>query len=146
MKRPPDVRHLAQFIANRDSGSNAVAVGAYAKRRNRGFILPAMGLFFGLTAKIREAQKHARKDRAMAGLDDEIAAFNAIKETLEASHRGEWAVVHGRALIGTFQSFQQAANLAIKSFGRGPYLIRQIGVPPVPLPVSVLYSMPHGPG
>jgi hypothetical protein len=79
----------------------------------------------------------------MAGLDDEIAAFNAMRAELESGHRGEWVVIYDKVLAGTFQSFQQAANLAISKFGRGPYLIRQIGVATVPMPVSVLYSLAH---
>ncbi|HXQ53527.1 MAG TPA: hypothetical protein VN802_20720 [Stellaceae bacterium] len=85
-------------------------------------------------------------DQAMANLDDEIAAFNGMKAELEAKHSGEWVVIHGQALAGTFHSFQQAANLAIKNFGRGPYLIRQVGVASVPMPVSVLFSLPNETG
>jgi hypothetical protein len=80
----------------------------------------------------------------MATLDDEISAFNAMKQELEEHHRGEWVLICGRALIGTFQTFQQAANLAIKRFGRGPYLIRQVGVGPMPLPVSLMHRAPDG--
>jgi len=80
----------------------------------------------------------------MASLDDEIAAFNEMKGALEAKHHGEWVVVHDLKLFGTFQSFQQAANRALKTLGLGPYLIRRIGASPVPLPVPILYSLPDG--
>jgi hypothetical protein len=88
--------------------------------------------------------RRLREIIAMPGLDDEIAAFNEMRGQLEADHHGEWAVVHGRKLFGPFVSFQQAATLAVKSFRYGPYLIRQIGVARIPLPVSLIYSMPDG--
>jgi hypothetical protein len=80
----------------------------------------------------------------MSTLDDEISAFNTVKDELEAKYRGEWVVFHGRSLVGAFHTFQQAANIAVKKFGRGPYLIRQVGVAPAPLPVSVMYRPPDG--
>lgn len=80
----------------------------------------------------------------MTTLDDEIAAYGRIKHDLETNHRGEWVVIHDRRLFGTFRSFQDAAYRAVKAFGRGPYLIRQIGAASVSPPVSVLYAMTNG--
>lgn len=80
----------------------------------------------------------------MAELKDEIAAFEAIRGDLEAAHLGKWALVHDRKLEGTFDSFDDAAMVAVERFGRGPYLIRQIGAPPITLPASVLYHPVHG--
>jgi hypothetical protein len=77
----------------------------------------------------------------MPSLDDEIAAFDTMKDRLEADHRGQWALVHDGALFGPYSSFQQAAKTAIKRFGLGPYLIRQIGAPPIPLPASLVYPI-----
>jgi hypothetical protein len=79
----------------------------------------------------------------MAHLSDEIAAYEAIRADLEAEHLGKWALVHDRELVGIFESFDLAAQDAVKRFGRGPYLIRQIGAPPVVLPVSVAYHPTH---
>jgi hypothetical protein len=76
---------------------------------------------------------------AMSGLDEEIAAFDLIRADLEAAHRGEWALVRDRTLFGPFASFQLAAAAALKRFGLGPYLIRQIGAAPIPLPASLVY-------
>ena len=76
----------------------------------------------------------------MAELSEEIAAYEKIKSDLEAKALGKWAVVHDRNLVGIFDSFEGAAEEAATRFGRGPYLIRQIGAPPVTLPASVLYS------
>jgi hypothetical protein len=77
----------------------------------------------------------------MAQLKDEIAAYEALKADLEASHLGKWALVHDRELKGTFDSFDSAANFAVSNYGRGPYLIRQIGAPSITLPASVMYRV-----
>jgi hypothetical protein len=76
----------------------------------------------------------------MAELRDEIAAYEAIKMELEARALGKWALVHDRALVGTYASFEESAATAVNRFGRGPYLIRQVGAPPLTLPASVLYA------
>jgi hypothetical protein len=67
----------------------------------------------------------------MHTLDDEIAAYQTMKPDLEAHHFGKWAVIKHGALVGAFTDFQDAAAEAVRRFGRGPYLIREIGSPPV---------------
>jgi hypothetical protein len=81
----------------------------------------------------------------MAELSEEIAAYDAMHADLEAKYLGKWAVVHDRQLVGAFNTLELAAEEAVKRFGRGPYLIRQIGAPPISLPASVLYHPTHGP-
>jgi hypothetical protein len=76
----------------------------------------------------------------MAELSEEISAYRAMQGDLEAKYLGRWALVHDRQLIETFDCFENAAELAVRRFGRGPYLIRQVGAPPITLPVSVLYN------
>jgi hypothetical protein len=80
------------------------------------------------------------KNMPVATLDDDIAAYDQIREELEARHMGKWALLHERHLIETFDSFESAAEAAVERFGRGPYLIRQIGAPPITLPASVMYN------
>ena len=76
----------------------------------------------------------------MANLKENIDAYRSMQEELERDHFGEWVVVHNQELIGTYNDFQDAAGEAVKRFGRGPYLIRQIGAPEtLTLPASVLY-------
>jgi hypothetical protein len=75
----------------------------------------------------------------MATLDTEIATFDSFRPNLEAEHMGDWALICEQVLIGTFDSFEEAAHLAVPRFGRGPYLIRQVGAPPIVLPASVRY-------
>ncbi len=72
-------------------------------------------------------------------LDREIAAFEAQRMVLEQHHMGKYVVIKDERLVGSFDSIDAAAAFAVTRFGRGPYLIRQVGVPPVHLPASVLY-------
>ena len=74
----------------------------------------------------------------MGKLDVEIATYEGMQEHLEANHKGEWAVIHGEELVGTYPDFQVAAKTAVKRFGRGPYLIREIGAPPIIIPSYIL--------
>jgi hypothetical protein len=76
----------------------------------------------------------------MADLQFEIDAYQRMEGDLKANHDGRWVLIHDGALIGAFESFELAAGDAVKKFGRGPFLIRQVGAPPTTLPISVLYA------
>lgn len=80
----------------------------------------------------------------MAALSKEIAAYERMRNDLELDHLGQWVVVHDEKLIGTYESFEKAAEEAVQRFGRGPYLIRQIGAPPLVLPAR--YRPVHADG
>jgi hypothetical protein len=73
-------------------------------------------------------------------IQTDINAYEAMRSELEARHTGKWVVFYNRELIGVFESFEEAAKEAVRKFKRGPYLIRQVGAPPVTLPASVMYS------
>jgi len=75
----------------------------------------------------------------MGTLDTELVAFENMRQDLENHQMGKWVLIHGGKLEGTFVSFDDAAENATERFGRGPYLIRQIGAPPVTIPASVAY-------
>jgi hypothetical protein len=77
-------------------------------------------------------------------LDNELAAYEAMRNDLEAHHMGKWVLIHDEQLVATYDSFEGAANSAVEHFGRGPYLIRQVGAPPIVLPASVMYGRSHG--
>ncbi len=77
----------------------------------------------------------------MAKLSKEIAAYERMQDLLETDHFGDWVVVHDCELIGTYAEFEDAADEAVRRFGRGPYLIRQVGEGPITLPASVLYGI-----
>ena len=79
------------------------------------------------------------KEDTMTTLSNQISAYEDMRDVLESDHFGRWVVFHDGELVDTYESFEEAAEDAVRRFGRGPYLIRQIGAPPVTLPASVLY-------
>lgn len=81
--------------------------------------------------------------QAEPNIRDDIAAYEAMRSDLEASNLGNWALIRARQLHGIYRSFDEAAEEAVRQFGRGPYLIRQIGAPSVTLPASVVYGPLH---
>ena len=80
----------------------------------------------------------------MAEINTEIAAYEAMEDSLKRDHMGKWAVVRHSELVGIFDSFESAAAEAVRKFGGGPYLIRQIGAPPVSIPASLMYHVERG--
>jgi hypothetical protein len=72
-------------------------------------------------------------------LDREIETFNRMKADLEQHHNGKFVVIRDSDLIDAFDTFDAAAGEAVRRFGRGPYLIRQVGALPPVLPASVLF-------
>lgn len=72
-------------------------------------------------------------------LEAEIDAYEARREELEQHHHGKFVVFHGQEFVGAFDSLDNAAAEAVRRFGRGPYLIRQVGRPPIALPASIMY-------
>lgn len=79
----------------------------------------------------------------MALLEREIATCERLRESLEAEHRSEWAVIHGETYVGAYPTFDEAAREAARRFGRGPYLIREIGAPPIRIPGTILNQTLH---
>jgi len=77
-------------------------------------------------------------------INEEIAAYESLRQKLEAEHMGKWALIQNRELVSVLDSFEAVAEEAVKKFGRGPYLIRQIGAPPMTLPASVMYAPVNG--
>jgi hypothetical protein len=80
----------------------------------------------------------------MSPIQDEITAYEAIQAQLEAKHMGQWVLIREKELIGVFPSFEQAAAEGLRRFGRGPYLVREVGAEPIRLPVSVIYHQYGG--
>ena len=75
----------------------------------------------------------------------EIAAYDRMRAELEIDHMGKWVLIKDGQLIALYESFEQTASDAVRRFGRGPYLIRQVGAPPVTLPASVMFGFAtHG--
>ena len=74
-----------------------------------------------------------------ATLEADIAAYEAMREDLEAHHKGKWVLIHNGDLIDTFDNFDAAATEAVRRFGRGPYLLREVAAPKLILPASVMF-------
>ena len=58
----------------------------------------------------------------MATLKNEIAAYERMRNDLEVEHLGKWVVMHHEKLVGTYESFEAAAEDAVQNFGRGAVL------------------------
>lgn len=75
---------------------------------------------------------------------NEIDAFNAMRGDLEKHHMGKHVIIKDGKLQGAFDTFDAAAREAIQRFGKGPYLIRQVGSPEnITLPASVAWHPVH---
>ena len=80
----------------------------------------------------------------MDAIDREMAAYEAMRETLERDHPWKWVVFHDEELAGVYDTFQDAAGDAVQRFGRGPYHIREVCAPTVgTLPASIQFFRPH---
>jgi hypothetical protein len=79
----------------------------------------------------------------MANLTEDIAAYEALRNEFELSQMSKWVLFHDRQLVAIHDSFADAANEAVERFGRGPYLIRQIGSESVTLPASLMHRPAH---
>jgi len=73
-------------------------------------------------------------------LETEIRAFEAQRRELERTYAGKFVVFKGGELFGAWDTLDAAAQAAVLRFGRGPYLIRQVGAPAATLPASVLFK------
>lgn len=75
----------------------------------------------------------------MTNLTDDIRAFEAHHAELEKEHFGKWIVFYDAEFIGAFDTLDSAASVAVRRFGKGPYLIRQVGASPITLSAAVAY-------
>jgi hypothetical protein len=73
-------------------------------------------------------------------LEREIRAFDARRPELEKHYHRKFVVFHDDDFAGAFDDFDSAAREAIRLYGRGPYLIRQVGVATGYVPAGLLRS------
>ena len=80
--------------------------------------------------------------KSMGKSDDclaaDIKAYEKLGPALE-DKVGRWVLIYQEKFEGMYESSEEAAADAVKRFGRGPFLIRQVGAPPVILPASIMY-------
>lgn len=76
----------------------------------------------------------------MADITKDIEAYNRMRVKFETEYFGKWILIHDEHFISSFDSFEAVAEEAVKRFGAGPYLIRQVGAPQIPIPSSVAFQ------
>ncbi len=92
-------------------------------------------------ARIPKTMLQDRRAGADMDVSKEIEAYERLKDELEAKQMGKWVLVKDAELVATYDEFDEAAKDAVRRFGRGPYLIRQVGAPSVTLPASLMYHV-----
>lgn len=70
-------------------------------------------------------------------LDENIRAYESMKAQLKADKERRWVVFFDGVLRGDFATDSEAIAFAARNWGRGPYLIRQVGRPPFIAPSSI---------
>lgn len=59
-------------------------------------------------------------------LDKELEYFESIRSELLESSKGQFALIKGNKLIGTFESEAEAYKTGIEKLGNVPFLIKEI--------------------
>ena len=77
-------------------------------------------------------------DTAQA-LSAEIEFFESQKELLLKNHEGQFALVSGRKILGTFTTEEEAYQAGLDHVGNKPFLIRRILRQEPPLQAPVLF-------
>ena len=77
-----------------------------------------------------------------AELDQDIEAYEAMRDALKTHHLHKFVVFHNAEFIESFDTFHNAGRDAVRRFGQGPYLIRQDGPPRrIAMSASVAFLM-----
>lgn len=74
-------------------------------------------------------------------LATEMDAYERMRPELESNHHLKWVVFHGEEFLGAYDSLEDAAHQAHVKVGDGPYLIKEVGVPPMELPPILSMAM-----
>ena len=64
----------------------------------------------------------------MAGdlLREEQATYEEHRAELLRSARGRWVLIHGRRVLGTFESQRDAVDQGYRTVGLVPFLVKQV--------------------
>ena len=74
-------------------------------------------------------------------LTAELETLKRERKRLEREHMGKWVLIHGDEVVSTFDTFENAADEGLRLFGRGPFLIRQVGRDVVDIPIAVALGL-----
>ncbi len=66
------------------------------------------------------------------------AAYNAIKEEMEAEHFGRAALLHDGEIVEIYDDSGDAYAIGCEKFGLGNFSIEKIGEPPISLGVFTM--------
>ena len=81
----------------------------------------------------------------MTTLEQEIDAYESMRADLEEKYFDKWVIVRSSKVAGAFDSSEECIQFAVENFGRGPYLVRHVGEPPMRLPASALLGTMNAP-
>jgi len=56
----------------------------------------------------------------------ELGFYNNQKEELLKHYTGQFALIKGRTLVGTYTTWEEAFNDAVEKFGTSPFLIKPV--------------------
>ena len=59
-------------------------------------------------------------------LEEELKRYESMKAELLQHHKGQFALIKGNELLGTFTTQQEAFQAGIKALGNQPFLIKEI--------------------
>lgn len=59
-------------------------------------------------------------------LQTELEFYNSKKAELLAHHKGQFALIKGKKLIGTYTTWDEALKDGIKQLGNVPFLIKEV--------------------
>ena len=59
-------------------------------------------------------------------LKEELEYFISVKEELLKHYKGQFALIKGKELIGTYTTWEEAFNDAVERFGNAPFLIKPV--------------------
>jgi hypothetical protein len=57
---------------------------------------------------------------------EEISTYEAHRAELLGSARGKWVLIHGQAVLGTFESQRDAVDQGYRTVGLVPFLVKQV--------------------
>lgn len=76
----------------------------------------------------------------VATLKENIEAYEKAITDMERHYMGKVVVFYDGKFVNSFDNFNNAGEYATKEYGKGPYLIRQVGAPTAyRMPASIAY-------
>ena len=79
-----------------------------------------------LTKKAGILESPSMDPAATDVLKEELRFLTEQRQALIQQHAGEYALIKGRRLVGTFTTFEEAYDRGVAEFGREPFLIKQL--------------------